>query len=448
MLNSVFVGRVPMAILVIAASVAPIWLLDFRPSDASLVEGPIEQAAPIEQAVPAKLAAPVEQAVPPAPPEITGPIPIDRKIRIGRGDTLMGLLIEAGVERIEAYNAIEALRLHFDPRRLRPEHEIVVGFEKENEAAEAETFTGLAIRPDRVVEYAVRRTGDGKFSAGKSVKEVERTLVRAQGVIRSSLYLSAVEAGVPAGVLEELVRIYSWDVDFQRSIQPDDRFDVMYERFFTRDGTHARDGDIIYANLVLQGDENPLYRHTLAGGGADYFDGKGKSARKTLMRTPINGARLSSGYGVRRHPILGFNKMHRGVDFAAPTGTPIYAAGDGTIVYRGRNGAYGNYIRIRHNSEFSTAYAHLSRFNRRARNGQRIKQGQIIGYVGSTGRSTGPHLHYEILRRGRQTNPMRVKMPSGRNLKGEELARFRTERARIEEEFAGLTITRKVVSAD
>ena len=433
-----------MAIAVIAASVLPIWLLDFRPSDASLVEGPVvlEHSAPVIEA------APVEQAVPPAPPEAAGPIPIDRKIRISRGDTLMGLMIEAGVERIEAYNAIEALRTHFDPRRLRPDHEIVVSFEKENEAAEAETFTGLVIRPDRAVEYAVRRTGDGQFSAGKSVTEVERTLVRAEGVIRSSLYLSAVEAGVPAGVLQELVRIYSWDVDFQRSIQPDDRFDVMYERFLAKDGTHVRDGEIIYANLVLQGDEHPLYRHTLADGSADHFDGKGKSARKALMRTPINGARLSSGYGVRRHPILGFNKMHQGVDFAAPTGTPIYAAGDGTVVYRGRNGAYGNYIRIRHNSEYSTAYAHLSRFNRRARNGQRVKQGQIIGYVGSTGRSTGPHLHYEILRRGRQTNPMRVRMPSGRNLKGEELARFQAERARIEEKFAGLTVTRKTVSAD
>ena len=442
MLNSVFVGRVPLAIAVIAASVLPIWLLDFRPSDASLIEGPVERVAAIEHS------APVEQAVPPAPPEITGPIPIDRKIRIGRGDTLMGLMIEAGVERVEAYNAIEALRVHFDPRRLRPEHEVIVSFEKKNEAAEAETFAGLTLRPDRAVEYAVRRTGDGKFSADKSVREVERTLVRAEGVIRSSLYLSAVEAGVPAGVLQELVRIYSWDVDFQRSIQPDDRFDVMYERFFTKNGTHVRDGEIIYANLVLQGDENPLYRHTLADKSVDYFDDKGKSARKTLMRTPINGARLSSGYGVRRHPILGFNKLHRGVDFAAPAGTPIYAAGDGTIVHRGRNGAYGNYVRIRHNSEYSTAYAHLSRFNRRARNGQRVKQGQIIGYVGSTGRSTGPHLHYEILRRGRQTNPMRVKMPSGKSLTGEELARFRTGRARIEEEFAGLTITRKAVSAE
>ena len=433
-----------MAIVVIVASVLPIWLLDFRPSDASLVEGPIE----LEHSTPVIAAAPVEQAVPPAPPEATGPIPINRKIRISRGDTLMGLMIEAGVERIEAYNAIEALRMHFDPRRLRPEHEIVVSFEKENEAAEAETFTGLVIRPDRAVEYIVRRTGGGQFSAEKSVKEVERTLVRAEGVIRSSLYLSAVEAGVPAGVLQELVRIYSWDVDFQRSIQPDDRFDLMYERFLAKDGTHVRDGEIIYANLVLQGDEHPLYRYTLAGESADYFDGRGRSARKALMRTPINGARLSSGYGVRRHPILGFNKMHRGVDFAAPTGTPIYAAGDGTVVYRGRNGAYGNYIRIRHNSEYSTAYAHLSKFNRRARNGQRVKQGQIIGYVGSTGRSTGPHLHYEILRRGRQTNPMRVRMPSGRNLKAEELARFQAERARIEQKFAGLTITRKAAFAE
>ncbi|MCH7814405.1 MAG: M23 family metallopeptidase, partial [Planctomycetes bacterium] len=177
-----------------------------------------------------------------------------------------------------------------------------------------------------------------------------------------------------------------------------------------------------------------------------YFDAKGRSARKALMRTPIDGARLSSVFGRRRHPILGYNKLHRGVDFAAPRGTPIYAAGNGVIVRAGRNGAYGKYVRIRHNARYATAYAHMSGFARGTRKGKRVTQGQVIGYVGTTGRSTGPHLHYEILAGGVRTNPMKLRMPSGRKLKGAELARFQQTRAGIERRYAELGAA-KVVAA-
>ena len=173
----------------------------------------------------------------------------------------------------------------------------------------------------------------------------------------------------------DFIRIYSWDVDFQRGIRPGDEFEILFEKLFTEDGEFARYGNILYGNLILSQDQHPLYRYKTGKGLIDYFNDKGQSARKALMRTPINGARLSSGFGKRRHPILGYTKMHRGLDFAAPRGTPIYAAGDGVIVRRGRNGGYGHYIRIRHNSDFETAYAHMSRYHSRAKQGQRVRQG-------------------------------------------------------------------------
>ena len=233
----------------------------------------------------------------------------------------------------------------------------------------------------------------------------------------------------------ELIRIYSWDVDFQRDINNGDKFEILFEKLFTEKGEFVRTGNVIYGNLLLRTKKYPLYRYETSKGTIDYFDDNGRSARKALLRTPINGARLSSRYGKRRHPILGYNKMHRGVDFAAPRGTPIYAAGRGTIVKLGRNGAYGNYIRIRHGSGLETAYAHLSRFRRGLRVGARVPQGKVIGYEGSTGRSTGPHLHYEILKNSRQINPLTLKMVSGKKLTGKELKLFHSKRTKIEKQY-------------
>ena len=197
------------------------------------------------------------------------------------------------------------------------------------------------------------------------------------------------------------------------------------------DGHVVRHGQVIYARMILSGAAKPLYRFELRPGKTDYFDDTGRSAKRPLLRTPIDGARLSSRFGKRRHPILGYTKMHRGVDFAAPTGTPIYAAGDGVIAFRGRKSGYGKYIRIRHAGGFNSAYAHMSRFRKGVTQGSRVKQGQVIGYVGSTGRSTGPHLHYEILARGRQVNPLTIKMPSGIKLGRKDFARFEVKRANI-----------------
>ena len=197
-------------------------------------------------------------------------------------------------------------------------------------------------------------------------------------------------------------------------------------------------GQIVFAALTLSGERKPIYLHTLKNGVTDYFDEKGQSAKKALMRTPIDGARLSSSFGKRKHPILGYTKLHTGTDFAAPRGTPIYAAGDGSIDTAGWNGGYGKYVRIRHNSEYSTAYAHMKAIKSGIGKGKRVRQGQIIGYVGTTGRSTGPHLHYEIIRRGKKVNPMWVKMPSGQKLKGNEMARFEATREALKTQWASL----------
>ena len=378
-------------------------------------------------------------------------------LRVGRGDTLAGMLTGAGVSAADAQGAISALSKHFNPRRIKRGQAVAVLFtppavgSPEANRPEPGKFLGLVVEPDYNTAIRVEKTADGAFSAAKIQKPLTQAPARAEGVIRTSLYVAGRKAGIPRRVLVELIRAYSWDVDFQRDIRAGDRFEVMYERFFDSRGNGKRrlvySGPILYAALTLSGKRHPIYLHATKDGDSDYFDDKGQSARKALMRTPIDGARLSSGFGRRRHPILGYTKLHRGVDFAAPRGTPIYAAGNGVVVKSGRNGAYGKYVRIRHNSRYSTAYAHMRAINRSARRGKRVKQGQIIGTVGSTGRSTGPHLHYEILAGGVRTNPMKIKMPSGRKLKGEALEDFQVARAVIDGKFAALETETKVAEA-
>ncbi|MEX2453851.1 MAG: peptidoglycan DD-metalloendopeptidase family protein [Rhodospirillaceae bacterium] len=355
-----------------------------------------------------------------------------RSLKVRSGDTLMSLMLSAGVDRIDAHEAVAALRAVYNPRDLRAGQQVRLTISPED------SLTEIALDPSVVRRVAVRRDDDATFKAF----EVEKTLTREMSIagaeITSSLYVAAVRAGVPVAIIAELMRIYSWDVDFQREIQSGDRFEVAYEQFLDEEGDLVRVGEVIYATLTLSGQKKPLYRFDSGKGPVNYFNDKGQSARRPLLRTPIDGARLSSGFGARRHPILGYNRMHRGVDFAAPTGTPIYAAGDGVITYRGRKGAYGNYIQIRHASNYQTAYAHMHGFKSGVNQGSRVRQGDVIGYVGTTGRSTGPHLHYEILLSGTQVNPLTVKMPSGTTLSTRDMARFEATRADIDTLVAGL----------
>ncbi|WP_164516283.1 M23 family metallopeptidase [Minwuia thermotolerans] len=350
------------------------------------------------------------------------------------GDTLARALSSAGADNGIVHQAVTALGKLTDLRRLKPGQELTLMFDH---ATDKLTEVRLQESVERVV-YA-RATPDGGFLGEEERLTFERQLVRARGTIEDSLFLAGQRAGVEHEVLAELIRMFSFDVDFQRGIHPGDGFELTYERFVNRAGEVMKTGNILKATLVRKGSPLTYFRYQPEGEpGPDYFDARGQSARKTLMQTPIDGARISSGFGKRRHPILGYTKMHKGTDFAARAGTPIMAAGDGTIARIGWNGGYGRYIQIRHNGTYSTAYAHMKGFRSGLKNGSRVKQGQIIGYVGTSGRSTGPHLHYEVLKNGSQVNPRSIKLPTGVKLAGARLDAFQAFRAELDAEIAAL----------
>ncbi len=381
-----------------------------------------------------------EQDIPPAP---VVPTTYSRVIEVGKGDTLAVLLDRAGVPRRDAHNAVVALSDHFNPRRIRRGQDVELTFQSAPPSLDADAptkdlFVGMKIEPDYKTEVHVFRDDAGAFASEEREKELRRASARAEATIENSLYVAGRGVDVPPVVIARMIRLLSWDVDFQRDIRTGDTFEVMYERVFDDRGELVYNGNVQFVSLTLSGKKITVYRYTMPDGTVDYFSAEGKASRKALMRTPIDGARLSSTFGMRKHPILGYSKMHRGVDFAAPTGTPIYAAGNGTVAYAGRKGSFGNYIKIRHNGTYETAYAHLNGFARGVRTGKRVEQGQVIGYVGTTGRSTGPHLHYEVHRGGRQVNPLRIDMPSGRTLKGAELQAFLTFRDTVDRRFTGL----------
>ena len=261
--------------------------------------------------------------------------------------------------------------------------------------------------------------------------KLDKKIVYQENIILQSLYKSASDKKIPANTIIEMARIYGFQVDFQRDIKKKDRFQIMYEIFVDKNEKIIETGNILYANLILSGEDNSFYYFDKEGS-VGHYDKDGKSVKKALMKTPINGARLSSPFGMRKHPIDGFNKMHRGTDFAAPTGTPIMASGSGTIKKAGWCGGGGNCVVIKHNSTYQTVYAHMSKFARGIKKGVRVKQGQTIGYVGSTGKSTGPHLHYEVIVNGKRINSQKLKLPSGKILKGNERKIFETKKIKLD----------------
>lgn len=363
---------------------------------------------------------------------------VRRELKIRQGDTLMNLMTKAGIPRAQAHAAISALRPVYDPRSIMPGQSVTVTISRRGGAAGRVTLQSLDLSPSFTRKVLIERDGGAGFTATEHKAKLVSRLVRVTGVIKNSLYWAGAKAGLPSNVLAGLTQIFSWDVDFQRDIHPGDDFDVVYTRYYTADGVAAQDGNILFAAMTLSGKKTAFYRFEYARGRHGYFDKKGRSARKALLRTPVDGARLASRYGRRRHPILGYTRMHRGVDFAAARGTPVYAAGSGKIVYRGRNGAYGRYIRIRHSGSYSTAYAHLKRYAKRLRSGSRVKQGQVIGYVGSSGLSTGPHLHFEVMKGRRLINPLRLRMPSRKILKGKKMLAFKKRQSATKKRIAAL----------
>lgn len=375
-------------------------------------------------------------------------------VTVGRGDTLMQLLIGAGAARADAHRAIAAMKPLYDPRKLRSGQELALTFDERFETLEGNepelvrTLSTITMQTDVDREVAIRRTAEGQYSGLELIAELETGNVRARGTIDSSLFLAAANAGVPAAITVEMIRMYSYDIDFQRDIRQGDSFEVLFSREYDEHGSAVREGNVLYASMTVGGKERALWRHDPGDGNWDYFDEQGRSMKKFLMKTPIDGARISSSFGNRRHPILGYTRLHSGTDFAAPTGTPIYAAGNGTVEMAGRNGGYGNYVRIRHANGYQTAYAHMSRFGRGIRQGIRVRQGEIIGYVGSTGRSTGPHLHYEVIRNGSKVNPQTIRVPTGRSLSGGELTAFQRARTNIQTMMAEAPSLTRVAEAD
>ena len=279
--------------------------------------------------------------------------------------------------------------------------------------------------------YLTREKKSDQFDQKIVVTKLNKSIIYSESIILESLYKSASNQKIPANIIIEFARIYGFQVDFQRDIRKQDSFQILYEVFLDDKKNIIESGNIIYANLKLSGEDNSLYYFD-SKKSEGHYDKSGKSIKKALMKTPINGARLSSSFGMRKHPIDGFNKMHRGTDFAAPMGTPIMASGNGIIKKAGWCGGGGNCVVIKHNSTYQTVYAHMSKFAKNIRKDVRVKQGQVIGYVGSTGKSTGPHLHYEVIVNGKKINSQTLKLPSGKVLKGEERKIFETNRIKLD----------------
>lgn len=357
---------------------------------------------------------------------------VDHVLQVGSGDKLTDLLGRAGVASAESVQAIDALISIFDPRNLKAGQKVTVTFAPSPFGFGQGEFRQISLAADPVRDVFARRTDKGGFKADETKRPVTKQVAHYSGSIKSSLYESASTAGVPVQVIINMIKALSYDVDFQRDIQSGDTFEVMFEGWYDNKGKLIRAGDILYSGLDLSGAEIQLYRYDDGHGSLDFFNAKGESVKKALLRTPVDGAKITSGFGMRNHPILGYSKMHKGIDFGVPPGTPIQAAGDGSVEMAGPNGAYGNYVRLRHGNGFATAYAHMSRIAPGVHTGRRVMQGQVIGFVGSTGRSTGPHLHYEVLQGNAQVNPMSIKVPTGVKLAGKDFDRFQGHKRQVD----------------
>lgn len=406
---------------------------DTPPAPATLALTPLAPADPGLAALPVATEGAGEEGV----------LAYTDRVTIERGDTLVAALLKAGVGRDDANAAVAAIRPHFNPRKLQVGQSISLEFTRDVDSEPI--LAALALEEGLDKRIFVSRNEQGWSATAEDIPLVRMTM-RGGGEITDSLYNSARRQNIPAATIAEMIRIFSYDVDFQREVRKGDSFEVYFERFASPQGTRSKNGDILFARLTLSGKPISLYRFTTAEGDVDYFHENGKSAKKTLLSTPIDGARLSSGFGYRKHPILGYNKLHKGLDFAAPSGTPIMAAGDGVVERAGVFGGYGKYVRIRHNDTYSTAYAHMSAYGKGIRTGARVKQGQIIGYVGTTGRSTGPHLHYEVMANNTQVNPRNLKLPTGKTLAGAQLAAFNTHRASLDTEMAAIPLPYEVAA--
>ena len=348
---------------------------------------------------------------------------------IKEGDTFESIIKNINISKAEKRILLKTISKKKELKIVRPGQTLYFKIDKRNNPIVLE----FKIELDNKNEiFFSKSTVNNNFVSKIIEKNLEKINTYKEAIITNSLYNSALNMGIKPNIIIDFARLYGFQVDFQRDIWKNDSFQLIYEEFKNLKGEVVETGDIVYANLNLQNKDYQLYRYEYKKNKIDYFDESGKSVRKTLMKTPINGARLSSSFGKRKHPILGFTKMHTGTDFAAPKGTPIMASGDGIITRARWCGGGGNCVKIKHNSVYQTVYAHMSKFGRGIKKGVRVKQGQIIGYVGSTGLSTGPHLHYEVIENGRKINSQKLKLPSGKILKGEDRKLFEVSKIKID----------------
>jgi murein DD-endopeptidase MepM/ murein hydrolase activator NlpD len=400
-------------------------------------------------------------------------------ITLDSGDTLAGVLVDAGATSPDASAAVAALAKVYDPRQVRAGMTLQVTFEavKSAPAIAQITYTpvngandsggsdddagnndsvqpaaaapvgkllSVSFSPTIGQDVNITRDASGDFTANAAQQTLAAHYHRAGATIDSSLYLAAMQAGIPAKVVVEMIHMMSYKVDFQRDIKPGDSFQVLYSYYYTPTGQPAKEGDIDYVTMKLAGRTVTLYRYQPKGDTVDYFDAHGESAKGMLMKTPVDGARITSGFGMRFHPILGYTRMHKGIDFGVPIGTPVMAAGSGTVELSGWKGGYGNFLLLNHGNSYETAYGHLSRFAPGIHPGSKVRQGQIVAYSGSTGESTGPHLHYEIRINKNQVNPLSVKVATGRKLAGRDLHAFLNQRIHVDLELASMPLEGKV----
>ena len=351
----------------------------------------------------------------------------DKTYNVQAGDSLEKILIRHKVKKDQIKLIQKKISKESTKLTLKVGQEI--NFTFENSTNNQKKINSLIIPVSKTHKVHIKKNIETDILELKNiVTNLSRKIKFKESRITNSLYKTATNLGVKPNLIVDFARIYGFQVDFQRDIRKNDRFQILYEIFENDKGEAIETGNIIFANLKLSGNDLPLYFFIDKKKKTGHYDDNGKSAKKALMKTPINGARLSSSFGLRKHPILGYNKMHRGTDFAAPMGTPIMASGDGVVIRARWCGGGGNCIKIKHNSTYSTVYAHLSKFAKSVKTGARVRQGQIIGYVGSTGMSTGPHLHYEVIENGKKINSQTLKLPSGRKLKGKDRKLFEVQK--------------------
>ena len=346
--------------------------------------------------------------------------------KVQAGETFDNILESYSIDKREINLLKKNLTKKIDINKLNTNQKIQITIDQTNN--KIKKFIFQISNTEKI--YLSRNNENKKFSQEILTLKLDKKIVFKENIIKQSLYKAATDQKIPPNTIIDFARIYGFQVDFQRDIRKQDKFQIMYEVYTDKNDKIIETGEILYANLKLSGQDNSLYYYDQKGS-EGHYDKNGKSVQKALMKTPINGARLSSSYGMRKHPIDGFNKMHRGTDFAAPMGTPIMASGNGIVKKAGWCGGGGNCIKIRHNSTYETVYAHMSKFARGIKVGVRVKQGQTIGYVGSTGKSTGPHLHYEVIVNGKRVNSQKLKLPSGKILKGKDRELFETNKIRL-----------------